>query len=869
MGLEEYKAKRKFNKTPEPAGEVEKDRKGVHRFVVQKHAASRLHYDFRLEMQGVYKSWAIPKGPSLNPQEKRLAVMVEDHPLEYGKFEGIIPPGNYGAGTVMIWDEGTYYAPGIESWEDNEKQLLATLYKGDLKIVLEGKKLKGEFVLVRTAGGKGNEWLLIKKKDAYATKDPIIQKDRSVVTNRTLEEIKEQSGKGSTVWYSKRETESVPELENIPEGRFPHNIKPMLASLAEAPFDSPEWIFEIKWDGFRAIAEVNYNEVNLYSRNLLSFNEQFEPIVNSLAKLSTQAVFDGEIVVLNDKGVAEFQLIQNYKRTGQGRLVYYVFDLLYYEGRNLQSLPLLRRKEILKKILPDLPNVVYNEHFIETGIQFFEAARQQDLEGIIAKRAESVYKPGVRTKDWLKIKIQKRLEAVIAGFTQPRGGRKLFGALVLGLYNKKGELEYIGHTGGGFDEKVLQEVYKKLKPLIQSECPFAKRPKTNTPVTWVKPVLVCEVKFQEWTDEGVLRMPVFLGLREDKNAREVTKEESVKMNEVAVENSSEHLPEDVSDIQEPILPESSSLFKNHLSSSEAVINLDNRILKFTNLDKVFWEEEGYTKRELIEYYDKIADYILPYLKDRPQSLKRNPNGYKDAGFFQKDMPSFIPSWIPTVAISSDSQDKEINYMLCQEKATLLYMANLGCIEINPWNSRIQNLDYPDYIVIDLDPVDVPFDAVIEVAQAVKEVLDEGKIPSYPKTSGSKGIHIYIPLGANYTYDQSRQFAEIISTLAHARIPKLSSLLRSPSKRKNKVYLDYLQNLRGQTLASVYCVRPKPGATVSTPLDWAEVKPGLHPSEFTIKTIFKRLDKIGDIFKPVISGQSDIYQALQNLGLKGW
>ena len=817
MGLKEYKAKRKFNKTPEPAGKIKDKKKGEHRFVIQKHHASHLHYDFRLEMEGVLKSWAVPKGPSINPADKRLAMMVEDHPFEYGKFEGIIPAGNYGAGTVMVWDEGTYNVPGLEGREINEKQLKKALREGNLKFVLEGKKLKGEFALVHMKRGKGNEWLLIKKKDKYSKEEEITKKDKSVITNRSLEEIKKQSGKGNSVWHSQG-AEEIDLPAKAKKSKFFHEVRPMMCTLVDEVFDSEEWIFEIKWDGYRAVAEVNYNEVLLYSRNLLPFNDMFPDVRNALAQLGKQVILDGEVVVVADNGRSEFQGIQNYRRNGTGKLLYYVFDILYYNGYDLTDLTLEERKEILKKVLPENDIIKYSDHIMSQGIKFLDLAREKNLEGIIAKKANSVYEPGVRGKNWLKIKIHAEQEAVICGFTEPRGGRKNFGALILGVYDGD-ELVYIGHTGTGFNDKSLAEMHKKLNSLITDKSPFNKRIKTNMPVTWVKPKLVCAVKFQEWTGDGMMRVPVFQGLRVDKSPKEVKKEDSKTLNKVIQNETSkrsikakikvETEPGEVktknketgrsgskgkSSIAKDRAPvkkaesvkqkaksqkqkakKGSSNFSDP-DQNDVQVKINSHTLKFTNLKKIYWPEEGYTKGELIEYYDKISSYILPYLKDRPENLRRNPDGISKPSFFHKDMSDNIPDWIKTKKLYSESNDKDVNYMLCQGKADLLYMANLGCIEINPWLSRIQSIEYPDYFVIDLDPQDISFENVIDVANAVKEVLDRGNITGYCKTSGSRGLHIYVPLGAKYDYDQTKQFAELIASLTHELVPGITSVM---------------------------------------------------------------------------------------------
>ncbi|HZV81914.1 MAG TPA: non-homologous end-joining DNA ligase [Geobacteraceae bacterium] len=528
MGLKEYAAKRKFEKTPEPeAGSPKEGRRLV--FVVHKHAARALHYDLRLELDGVLKSWAVPKGPSLDPSVKRLAVMVEDHPLAYRDFEGVIPEGNYGAGSVIIWDRGSYRHPAAQDEQENELLLQAGLRKGDLKFVLEGEKLRGEFALVKVRTDE-KSWLLLKKKDRGAAQGDILRENRSVVSNRTLEEMLEagapQAFRQKKISQIRRHEAEENEGE-LPASPMPHLVRPMLATLAQEPFDHPDWLFEVKWDGYRAVAEIRQGGVSLYSRNLLPLNDKFFPIVESLRKLPFEAVLDGEIVVVDDQGQPDFELLQNYRSSGSGHLLYYVFDLLHFQGHDLTGLPLIRRKEFLKKILPQVPKIRFSDHVLQDGVLFFRVARGKGLEGIIAKQAQSSYQIGTRSRQWLKVKTQLTQEGVIAGFTAPRGGRRHFGTLVLGVYDG-GEFTCIGHAGGGFDANELEEIRARLEPLIQEECPFKLKPETGTPSTWVRPELVCEVAFHGWTVDGVMRQPSFLRLREDKAPREVVREGSGK-----------------------------------------------------------------------------------------------------------------------------------------------------------------------------------------------------------------------------------------------------------------------------------------------------------------------------------------------------
>ncbi len=828
MTLAGYAKKRNFRKTPEPAGGRILTKATPLQFVVQKHAASRLHYDFRLELEGVLKSWAIPKGPTLDPKVRHLAMLVEDHPLEYATFEGTIPEGNYGAGNVIVWDRGTYGSPGERGMDrkEAEKELAAGFTRGDMKFVLHGQKLKGEFALVRMKGAEDNAWLLIKKKDDHITEDNILADDHSVLSDKRLEDPPaHKSEKKSGI-----QTVLAPRARR---GTMPHGILPMLAKLAAESFDRAGWIFEIKWDGIRAIAEVKANQsVSLYSRNGLSLEAQFPGIVDSLKNIHHDIVLDGEIVALDEAGISRFQLLQNWQRHGKGELFYYVFDMLYCDGRDFHDSPLIERKKIVRDIIQSFPNIRLSDHVEEKGIAFFREAKRRGLEGIMAKNGASTYREGARTSDWLKIKIINQQEAIIAGFTEPRGGRKYFGALVLGVYDGD-DLVYIGHTGGGFDERGLAALKEKLVPLTQKTSPFQKIPKTNAPVTWVKPQLVCEVKFQEWTENNQMRQPIFLGLREDKSPREVRREKA------ASEQNS--LPKKKLEEAAPGEPE------------------------ITNPNKVFWPKEGYTKGDVIEYYRNIAPYILPYLKDRPESLNRYPSGINGKSFYQKDVDHMPPDWVKTERIYSESNDRDLNYLICNDERTLIYMANLGCIELHPWSSRLGHLDRPDYAIFDLDlGEDIHFEAAIEAARELKKIFDALNLPSYCKTSGLRGLHILVPMGAQYTYEQVRQFAEIIVRLVHEKLPKTTSIERDPRKRRKKVYLDYLQNGKGKTIAAPYCIRPWPGAPVSTPLAWDEVKKGLKPSNFTIKNTAARLKKRGDIWNPLLKEKISLQSVLKVL-----
>jgi len=525
MGLREYKSKRKFGKTPEPRPDSRQEGNGLI-FVVHKHAARALHYDLRLELGGVLKSWAVPKGPSLNPSVKRLAVMVEDHPLDYKDFEGVIPEGNYGAGSVIIWDRGSLHYPAAGDRKESERLLLEALRKGNMKFVLAGEKLHGEFALVKTGQGE-KTWLLLKKKDRSASAEDILKENRSVLSNKTLEEVFEARSENPSVGkidqIRLREAMEREDLWDAAVKPMPHGIKPMLATLVKEPFNHPDWIFEVKWDGYRAIAEIRGKSVSLYSRKAIPLTQKFSPIAESLRKIRIEAVLDGEIVVVDDRGHPDFQGLQNYQKSGSGHLLYYAFDLLHFRGRDLRNLPLIRRKELLKRVLPSESRIKFSDHVREEGILFFNAAREKGLEGIIAKHSQSTYRMGRRSRLWLKVKTRFTQEGVIAGFTEPRAGRKYFGSLVLGTF-EGGALVYSGHVGGGFTAKSLKQIFERLNPLRQKDCPFKVKPKNNTPVTWVRPEIVCEVILQGWTAEGLMRQPTFLRIREDKAAPEVVRE---------------------------------------------------------------------------------------------------------------------------------------------------------------------------------------------------------------------------------------------------------------------------------------------------------------------------------------------------------
>ncbi|HUH26615.1 DNA ligase D [Gelidibacter sp.] len=804
MSLDDYRKKRSFKDTPEPKDLI--DHANKFRFVIQRHRASHLHYDLRLEMQGVLKSWAVPKGPSMNPKDKRLAVHTEDHPVAYLTFEGVIPKGNYGAGKMTIWDEGHY---------ENlypEQKLTSDYVDGKLKIVFYGQKLKGIFTLVRSSSmNKKNQWLLIKHADEFATDLNYNAEDF------TLEAFSTSANHES----------SALSLKSF--------VKPMLASPGTKIFNDKNWIYELKYDGYRALANLESGHVELYSRNGISLNEKFKMIHDELGAIDHSAILDGEIVVLDEKGLPQFSALQNYQSdTTKGILVYYVFDLLHLNGHDTIELALLDRKELLKSLLPDSPHIQYCDHVEAMGITVFEQAVAMGMEGVIAKKSNSTYDPNLRTTNWLKFKKMEDTETIICGYTLSKTKSRKFASLILGMVEDD-VLVYVGTCGTGFSEKQINELYHKFE-VLKTDTPafeIGKHLKGREAV-WILPKLVCEVRFSEWTPSNIMRHPVFIRLREDKS-----------------------IAFDDFENKEPIK-------RKKKSKSEFSLEVDGIQVQITNPDKLYWPDAKLTKYDLLDYYIKMSEYILPYLKDRPESLHRHPNGIQGDSFYQKDHEN-LPAWIETAAIASKSSEKEINYLLCQNQATLLYMNNLGCIELHPWHSTIYQLDRPDYAIIDLDPSkENTFEQVIETALATKSILDRAKIKGYCKTSGASGMHIYIPMGGLYTYEEARDFTKLLCVYINEQLPDLTTLERSLKKRGPKIYLDYLQNRKGQTIASAYSVRPVKGATVSTPLDWSEVKSGLKIADFTINTVPERVKDKSEPFKNILGKGIDMENAIDHL-----
>lgn len=660
-------------------------------------------------------------------------------------------------------------------------------------------------------------------------------------------------------------------LQHATKQKFYTSItEPMLATLVDKPVEDDNWLYEVKWDGYRAVAFKNGNTLELKSRNDKSFNEKYYPIYDALKSLKLNAILDGEIVVVDDNGQANFGALQNWRSEADGTLLYYIFDILWLDGYDLKELPLTDRKAILESVIKPNDIIKLSQAFETSGTEMLEAAKQMGLEGIMAKRKDSTYHVGNRTRDWLKIKANKRQEVIIGGYTRNEDSSKPFSSLLVGVM-QGGKLHYIGKIGTGFNSKLQKEMLEQFRPLIINKPPFADTPDVNKPsrfrpnppkatATWLKPKLICEVSYAEITSDGVMRHPSFEGMRNDKTAKDVKLEEETPTDAIITPKKSTSKKSIA--IDKPAKGERKTLLNPSEDTQVRIIN--GHELKFTNLGKIFWPEIKGTKRDMINYYYQVAPIILPYLKDRPMSLNRYPNGINGKSFYQKDMTGKAPDWVETYLYHSSADDRDRNYLVCKKEADLLFMANLGSIEMNPWNSKEQSEDYPDWCVIDLDPDKNTFDQVIECAQVTHQVLESLGVPSYCKTSGSTGLHVYIPLGAKYGYETSKEFGRAIATIVHKQLPKYTSIERLTSNRNGKMYIDFLQNRPQATLAAPYSVRPKPGATVSMPLHWDEVKKGLKISDFTIYNAIDRIREMGDIFKPVIGKGVNLEKVIKKL-----
>jgi bifunctional non-homologous end joining protein LigD len=888
--LEEYKRKRHFDRTPEPSGEPEpatgpiqdqpapaakrtrlpkpklpqlEVRPGAKHgdtFVVQKHRATRLHYDFRLAIDGTLKSWAVPKGPSLNSADKRLAVQTEDHPLDYANFEGKIPEGNYGAGTVMVWDRGTFSVIGDTS---ASKQI----ERGEIKFNLSGEKLRGSFVLVKLKHSeKGNEWLFIKHQDA--NEDPawnIDEHDGSVLTGRTIKEIAEELP-------PKREANPIQpgELDGARKTAMPPHVEPMLATLGKHAFSDPNWLFEIKWDGVRALARIEDSALTLRSRNGADITKRYpELAVLPQAFAASQAIVDGEIVALDERGLSSFERLQERMHVrapsehlvSQTPVVYFAFDLLYCDGYDLRKAPLLERKQLLQRLVHASERFRYADHQMEHGKELFELAKQTGLEGIVAKCADSPYVSD-RSAYWMKLKVTNTLDAVVGGGTASRTPALPFGSLLLGLYQGK-KLRFIGHVGSGFDGKKLEEISGKLKELATADCPFDVVPETNEKPSWVEPALVARVKFSGWTQEHVLRHPVFLALREDARPTDCRWESEAEP--VTTSPAIVRAPQVTGKVLDTKAQIEAELFKGHAET--VTIELDGKRVRLSHLNKLYFPESGYTKRELLAYYYRIADFILPFLRDRPLVLRRYPDGIKGQAFFQKDLREGLPDWFKTVPVDSEERGKQIHYATADDHASLLFLTSLGCIDHNPWSSRYEDLDHPDYFFFDLDPSEgTEFSVAVTIAGALHKKLQELRLASFLKNSGATGIHIYIPVAPVYTYEQLRTFAEIVARTVTSEHANLVTNERSVAKRPaGRILIDVQQNAHGRPLAAPYSVRAFPKAPVSAPILPQELRKNLRPETLNIKTVFARLKEKGDLWGDFWKRQQRLEEAIELLG----
>ncbi len=822
--LSPYRAKREAGRTPEPFGGSGAPRPGL--FVVQKHAARSLHFDFRLELDGVLVSWAVPKGPSLDPHDKRLAVHVEDHPLEYADFEGVIPKENYGAGSVIVWDKGLWTAR-----EDPREGMK----KGKLLFDLAGYKLRGLWTLVRTKRSE-KDWLLIKERDGRARSDYELPQE-SVLSGLTVEELRDGTSKARDIEAELHRLKAPKRLVHAKE------IDWMLAEAKESPPSGEGWLFEIKYDGYRLLAFREDGRPGLRFRGGGDASASFPEIVRVLAGLPYDRILlDGEVVVLDDEGRPSFARLQKRARLTQRSDIdraslehpatLFVFDLLAFGDRDTRPLPLMERKRILQRLVPSIGPLRFADHVEGRGVDFLEAARRMGLEGIVCKRATSPYRRG-RGADWNKVRFDRADDFVIVGYTEPKRGRVGLGALHLAVREGEG-YRYAGRVGTGFDDRQLGDMRQRLDG-ERRDLPAAtgSLPKGREHV-WTNPEIVCEVRYKEWTADGRLRHPVFVRLRDDKRPEECL------------------APGDRSEWTEEI-------------ASEAAAPAD-RAVRLTNLEKVFWPEEGHTKGDLIDYYREISPWILHYLRDRPLVMTRYPDGVQGKSFFQKDAPGFGPDWLRKERIWSEHGGREIDYFVCDDEPSLLYVINLGTIPLHVWSSRVQSLQRPDWCILDLDPKGAPMANVVKLALAARRLCGEIELPAYLKTSGSTGLHVLVPLGRQCTFEDSRLLGELLARVLVAEMGEIATIARSLDARDGKVYIDFLQNGHGKLLVAPFSARPVPGAQVSTPLRWSEANSRLDPSRFTIKTVPGRLKKMKeDPIASVLEDTPNLSRALDLLG----
>jgi bifunctional non-homologous end joining protein LigD len=852
--LETYRAKRSADRSPEPVGTVSATPGRL--FVVHKHDASHLHFDLRLEMDGVLRSWAVPRGPSYDMNDKRLAVKVEDHPLEYGDFEGVIPKGNYGAGGIIVWDRGEWVP--LEDWRTG-------LEKGKLLFELRGYKLHGTWALVKIKKSE-RDWLLLKERDAWVASPGDQFVETSVLSGLTVEEVKAGRTPATRLRAALEQTAAVRARVD------PRKVSVMLAEPSDDPFTRDGWLFELKLDGYRLLAAKRGGEALLLTRNCNDYTAVFPEIARAVKALPyDECIIDGEVVVLDPQGRPSFSLLQQRGRLKSSLDVklaavelpatLFVFDLLALEEFDLRPLPLLARKGFLMDALPKLGPVRTLDHIEREGEAFLRQVDALGLEGMIAKRADAPYRGG-RTDAWLKIKAERTGDFVIVGFTKPKGSRSHLGALQLADM-VGGTLVYAGRVGTGFNEALLAELNDALASTVRRDPPCVGPalspdaaplgseaiPDTKT-TTWVEPTLVCEVRYREFTPDGVLRHAALLRMRTDKAPRDCERQQWARTAEAAASESQlEAAPLDHALPDTPPPPKAAA----------------EKTVAFSNLRKVYWPADRYTKGDLVEYYRWASPWILPYLRNRPLVLTRFPDGIDGKSFYQKDAPEFAPSWIRTVPIWSEESQREVRYFVCDDEETLLYIANLGSIPLHMWGSRVGSLEQADWCVMDLDPKEAPFSDVVRTALVLRELCESIALPSYVKTTGKTGLHIVLPLARQCTYEQTRTLGELLARVVLREVGDIATITRHVTRRGDKVYLDYLQNRHGQTIVAPFSVRPLPGATVSMPLTWDEVGPSLDPREFTIRTAIPRMEGQGaDPMARVLEDRPDLGAVLQRL-----
>lgn len=898
MSLEEYRRKRDFARTPEPAGEpggeLGRPPAAGHRFVVQRHRATRLHYDFRLEIEAVLVSWAVPKGPTLDPKVKRMAVHVEDHPLEYFDFEGVIPPKQYGAGDVIVWDWGT--------WEPEAPTLDPgpALAAGELKFVLHGEKLRGRFTIIRTSG-RGNapatdqeQWLLIHKNDEFAVAGwDAADHPRSVKSGRTNDEVKLSA---PAIWVSEAPvSEAQIDLSAAKPTPMPDFLEPMMATLTTRAFTDDDWLFEVKWDGYRIEAVVAAGQTKLFTRHRNNADVYFPGLLSPPTWITAdQAIVDGEVVALDEAGRPDFGLLQeritSYKAGRSAGLVYQAFDLLYFDGRSLLDVALEERKKLLRLVLREHPRVRFADHVIADGTDFFAAAQANALEGIVAKQRHSRYQPGVRGATWLKVKIRPEQELVVGGWTPVTGHPQELGALVVGVY-RDGALRYAGKIGSGFDERARRELMSKIGPLEVAEPPFAEVPPKEqrgrwggdlAGVTWLRPDLVIRAELGGWTREGLVRQASFKGVERGKDPRDVIRERAVAPHLPHPGSPARDLPAAraarapaaMPDRQVSPFPGATAAELARLTGlpADGTWEVGGQALKLTNLDKVLFppgpgEAEPITKRELISYFARIAPALLPHLADRPLNLHRYPNGSELPGFWQKDIPKSAPKWL-TIWHETGFREREDrapnDHLIADQVAALAWLANQAAFEIHAWTSTRGDPWMPTFALVDIDPGPrTTWEETLTLARLYRTAFQHLGVTAFAKTTGSRGIQAWVPITrGKYDFSATSAWVEQLSRAIGATVPDLVSWVWTTKDRAGKARLDFTQNAPIKTLVAPYAVRPRAGAPVSLPIRWDELDdPALRSDRWTIRTAPQRVAEVGDLF----AGAQQVEQDLPTLG----